>query len=99
MNHITTSTGERITRSAFDARIRRAKAVKLRNFEDDHGHLFCEQCGKNEKACGKLDCAHIVSVDKCIKNGTPELAYDIRNLKLLCRQHHESHDKTSIQWL
>lgn len=95
MNYITTSHGERITRSVFDSRIRKAKEYKLSLHFDEYGYYFCTTCKSN--LCVPIDCAHIESVYDCIKNGYPEKAYDIDNIIIEGRICHQKRDKLNIQ--
>lgn len=91
MNHYFTSTGERLSKSVIDNRIRLAKQQKLELQKDIHGYNFCEDCGRSGGIY--LDCSHEVSVDKCQKNRRAELAYDVSNIKIRCRLCHKKHDK------
>jgi hypothetical protein len=92
------SNGERIDKQTIDSRVRAAKQKKLQQHERDYGYFFCEECGRNEGAAGKLDCSHTVSVNDCQKEGRSELAWDVENIRLLCRKCHEIHDKNGVQW-
>lgn len=87
--------GTRITRSKFDDLIRKAKAKKLQIFLEDHEYIFCEVCARND--CKPVDCSHDVSVSECIKNGTPELAYDENNITLRGRNCHAEYDGLDIK--
>ena len=93
MTNYRTSKGLKISKSNIDRLVHNAKAIKLKLFYEEHGYFFCEECKKNEYASGRIDCAHIVSVKKCQEEGRSELAYDVDNLRLLCRQCHQIHDK------
>ena len=84
MNHVKLSNGERIERKLFDSRVKAAKSKKKQAQKDEHGYNFCVRCGKNDRS-DWIDPAHSYSVDKCIKNGCAELAYDLNNLEMLCR--------------
>lgn len=95
MNHYTTSKGERVSQSQIDYRIRRAKEQKIEQFLYDNGYIFCESCGKSGGMV-RIDCSHEKSVDWCKKNGCIELAWDVDNLRLLCRLCHQKHDKVQL---
>jgi hypothetical protein len=95
MNHITTSLSEKITRKEFDKRIRAAKELKLEKFFEDNGYYYCEDCKKN--SCKPIDCSHDISVDRCIKDGVPELAYDVNNITLRGRECHKIWDNNLIK--
>ena len=81
MNTYQTSSGERIKKSIIDLNIRRAKILKL----DALDYKYCERCGRTDD---RLDLSHIISVKECQESGRSELAYDVKNLELLCRKHH-----------
>lgn len=96
MNHYKTSTGERIGKSEIDRRIREAKEKKLNLQLEEHGYNFCEDCGRSGGEY--LDCSHVVSVKKCQDEGMVELAYDVGNIRVLCRPCHQRHDKNGVQF-
>lgn len=96
-NTVTCSDGTKLSRQQLERYINRAKAKKIELMVFVFGFLFCEECKVNEKAAGKLDCSHEVSVDECIKTGRAELAADIDNIKMRCRKCHNRHDKNEIQ--
>jgi len=96
MNYLTTSAGERISRSVFDSRIARAKTKKKKEQFDNEGFNFCEICEQND--CFPVDVSHDISVDKCIKMGTPELAYDLRNMTMRGRNCHKIYDGLDLRF-
>ena len=96
MNSYRTSTGERIKQSTIDRKIRKAKALKLYQQKEDEGYNFCEVCGVTSGTY--LDCSHNKSVKWCKENGQTELAYDVNNITILCRQHHQERDKLNLQF-
>jgi len=96
MNYLTTSTGERISRTTFDNRIREAKRKKLLEQVEIHGYNFCTRCERND--CLPIDVSHIISVDKCIKKGIIELAYDLNNLQILGRDCHKKYDGLDLRF-
>lgn len=91
MNTYKTSSGERISKSIIDARVRKAKKQKIDNQFEECGYNFCEDCGRSSGVY--LDCSHDSSVDQCQKQGKSELAYDVDNLTIRCRFCHKKHDK------
>ena len=97
MNHYRTSKGERVSKSYIDNQIRIAKSNVLSRQKAEYGYNFCTQCGRNGNFTF-LDCAHIISVDNCQKNSRAELAYDTKNIKVLCRECHQQHDKLTLQF-
>lgn len=94
MNHYTTSTGERVSQSQIDERIRKAKAKKLQLFFDENGYICCEECNKND--CKPIDCSHDISVDECKKIGKVELSWDVDNITLRGRKCHKKKDLNFI---
>ena len=96
MNHYKTSSGERIPKSTIDKRIREAKKEKIQQQLDEYGYNFCEKCGISSGV--RLDCAHVESVDICQKNGRCEKAYDVSNIKILCRKHHQEYDGLDLKF-
>jgi len=61
--------------------------------KETFGYNFCE-----EKDCHKsqgvyLDCSHDISVDECQKSGRTELAWDVNNITIRCRDCHNKHDR------
>ena len=97
VSYFKTSTGKRISKKVIDRRVTKAKKDKLeQQREDNNGYNFCETC---ERSSGVyLDCSHIVSVDECQKSGQAELAWDIKNIKILCRICHQKKDRLNLQF-
>lgn len=79
------SNGLMIEKSKIDRNVAATKKKYLEQFFDEHRYHFCE---RTERSDGWIDCSHIVSVDQCQKNAMCELAWDINNLELLCRDEH-----------
>ena len=94
MTRYRTSNGEFITKHVIDSRVRKAKEQVINNQLEEYGYNFCVKCGKSTGI--RLDCSHIKSVDWCQKNGCCELAYDVNNIEVLCREHHEERDKLNL---
>ena len=97
MNTYSTSTGERFTQSQIDARIRIAKAKALEMQFDEYGFHFCQNCKRNSSGT-RLDMSHNISVKECKETGRTELAFDFRNLTILCRLCHSSKDLLTLKW-
>ena len=91
MNTYKTSTGERLSKSVIDSRVRKAKKTKIQNMIISQGYIYCEDCGRSGGM--PLDCSHDLSVDQCQKQGKSELAYDTNNITIRCRSCHQKHDK------
>lgn len=98
MNSYKISSGERICRHDLDTQIKLAKAKKLKTMLDEFGYIFCEDCYRYQcKGLGMeynvLDCSHDIPVSKCLSSGRAELAYNVDNITVRCRHHHELWDK------
>lgn len=96
MNTYSTSSGERFTQSQIDKKIREAKAEKLRQQRDEHGYNFCTICKKNN--CVPLDCSHNISVKSAKDNGQTELCWDLDNIEIIGRVHHQIKDGLNLQF-
>ena len=81
MNTWRCSNGERITEAKKQRNIRHAKAEKIRQFKNDHGRCYCENCGTNQ---GHISCSHIISVKYAQETGRTQLAWFIPNIQLHC---------------
>lgn len=90
MNHFYTSDEERIAKSVIDARIREAKKNALSEQFWEFGYNFCVDCLKSSGVY--LDCSHTISVDEAQKTRRVELAWDVKNIKVRCRECHQAHD-------
>lgn len=95
MNHYKTSNGERVSKAKIDQMVRLAKSRRLEMQEIVYGYNFCEDCKRNATGT-RLDCSHEISVDECQKSGRSELAWDIDNIRIRCRECHQKHDKNYI---
>lgn len=91
MNTYECSDGTRLKKSVIDSLVRKAKEQKLRQFVDENGYVFCEECKVSNAF--KFDCSHDLSVKKCQENGTTELAFDVNNISILCRKCHQIKDQ------
>ena len=96
MNYFKTLTGERVSKSVIDRRVRQAKEAKLEKQREEHGYNFCEECGQSSGTY--FDCSHVISVKESQESGRSELAWDENNIKILCRFHHKKHDKLNLQF-
>jgi len=74
MNYYRTSSGERVSKSEIDRRVREAKKKKIALMLEQYGYIFCEDCNVNANSGVFVDCSHEVSVDECQKTGQSELA-------------------------
>lgn len=91
MNHYYTSDGERVSKSVIDRKVREAKANALSLQFWEYGYNFCTDCLRSSGVY--LDCSHNISVDKAQKTRQAELAWDVNNIKVRCRQCHQEYDK------
>ncbi len=75
-----TSEGERLSKTQIDLLVSKAK----REFKEEaleEGKGYCWACGTNN---GYRAASHIISVDKCQKDGRTEVAWNKDNLQLEC---------------
>ena len=98
MNSYKTSNGERFIECQIQKKIREAKAIILQNQVDEFGYNFCETCGKNANNT-ILDCSHNYSVSKAKKEGKTELCWDVKNIKIRCRNCHNKYDNLDLKFL
>lgn len=92
MNYYYTSSGERVAKSVIDSRVRKAKAKKVASMDYPH----CEECGISSGT--RFDCSHAISVKKCQENRQVELAWDVNNIRMLCRECHKKHDGLDLRF-
>ena len=95
MGYFKCSNGDKVSKANIDKYVRTAKQEKVQAQYAEYGFNFCE--GDEPEHESILDCAHIESVDSCQKNGHAEKAWDIENIKILCRSCHRLHDKTNLK--
>ncbi len=93
MNHYYTSDEERMPKSIIDSNVRKAKANALSRQFWEFGYNFCEDCLLSSGV--RLDCSHNISVDEAQKTRRTELAWDVNNIKVRCRECHVKHDSKS----
>lgn len=92
-----TTSGERLTTSQIEARIRKAKAERLRVQLEEHNYNFCEVCGNNGNGT-RLDLSHDISVKQAKEEGRAQECWNVGNLVVLCRICHQSKDKLNTQF-
>lgn len=95
MNFYKTSSGEYISKSIIDRKIREAKQKKISEMTEKYGYLFCEECHRNASTGIPLDCSHNIPVGECEKIGRSELSWDVNNITIRCRMCHNKHDHQS----
>lgn len=95
MNSYKTSSGEYVPKSVIDRRIREAKQQKIAAMIEKFGYLFCEECHRNANTGISLDCSHDIPVSECQSSGKSELAWDVNNITIRCRECHHKHDHQS----
>lgn len=96
MNYYKTSDGERVSKKTIDYRVRVAKQQKLEQQLDRYGYNFCIVCNRND--CKPLDVSHNISVDECQKSGRSELAWDLTNMEIIGRRHHQEKDGLDLRF-
>lgn len=95
-NTYQTSTGERITKSTIDSRVRAAKQELLDQQILEYGYNFCVDCKRSSGVY--LDCAHDIGVKECQESGQAELAYSVDNMKVKCRECHQEQDGLNLKF-
>jgi len=96
MNYYKTSDGKRVSKTFIDGQVKKAKEAKIHKHMQLYGYMFCTECRRND--CKPIDCAHIVSVDECQKTGRSELAWDLDNIKIIGRSHHQKMDGLDLKF-
>lgn len=92
MGNFGTSEGQRLSTSAIESRIKKAKAELT--LDCDH---CCEHCNTNQ---GFLSWSHIVSVKYAKENGMSELCWNKNNMELLCMDcHHKVENRSNLERL
>ena len=81
------SNGERVNKAKINRNVRFAKEQKIREFKNDNGYCYCEECNTNQ---GRIDCSHIISVKYAQETGRTELAWQVANIKLHCAKCHSA---------
>ena len=94
MNYYFTSSGERVSKSVIDRRVREAKETKINQMLDKYGFIFCEDCKRND--CKPVDCSHDISVKECQESRRTELAWDVNNITMRGRACHRKWDNSGI---
>ena len=86
------SAGERWTKTAIDHKIREAKQQFKEDAESEGRSRYCWACGHVKT---DLTCSHIISVDKCQKDGRCEEAWNTDNIQIECIDcHRETENRT-----
>ena len=78
------------TSAEVDALIRKAKAMKKEQMLDEHGYLECFDCKRSSGV--RLDMSHDLSVKACKESREVQLAWDVNNITIRCRDCHMTHD-------
>lgn len=84
INTYGSSDGNRWTTGAIDTKVSIAKFNKREKMRDDYHHIFCESCGINESE-DRIDCSHLVSVKEAKDSGRCEIAWDVNDIVMECR--------------
>ena len=64
----------------------------------EFGFNFCVEVGCGASSGVYLDASHKISVKECQESGKSELAWDVDNLEVLCRFHHQEKDKLNLKF-
>jgi len=90
--------GKKYTQKQIDINTSRAKKQLRANHREEFGAEYCKHCFELNQSEGfippntleytTIDCSHIISVDKCKKEGFIEMIWSLYNMELLCRFHH-----------
>ena len=96
MGTFKTSQGLRFTTIQIDRLVRKAKKEKIDQMNIDHGYIFCESCLKSNNS--RFDCSHQISVKESKENGSCEFAWDVNNIKILCRECHQKLDGLNLKF-
>jgi len=91
-----TTSGERLTTSQINTRMNYSKGVLLDNQLQELGYNVCSECFRND--CKPIDCAHTISVKEAKETGRSELCWDINNMKIIGRVHHQEKDGLNLRW-
>lgn len=99
MSNYYLSNGEKMSKTAIDKKIAVSKREKWEQQLDWFGYNFCEHCAKFEHYPNQtqFDTSHIISTKECQEMRKTEIAYDINNLEVVCRQHHIEHENKSLK--
>lgn len=95
-NTYSTSEGIRLTTAQIDVKIRYAKAIKLDQQLQEYNYNFCTICKRND--CKPLDVSHNISVKEAKESGRSELCWDLDNMEIIGRRHHQEKDGLNLQW-
>lgn len=97
MGSYSDSHGNRWEQRQIDRKIKVAKRMKQEQMRFEFGHLFCEECRKNENGT-RLDMSHEISVKEAKETGRTELCWSTSNIKVRCRECHQEYDKLNLQF-
>ena len=85
------SNGTKLSKSKIDSLVLKSKKEKRLNFEG----YGCEHCKRSDQMF--YDTSHIISVKECQEMRKSEIAYDVKNLELLCRNCHIKHESKPLK--
>ena len=91
-----TSTGERLTTSQIETRMKVAKMLLLEKQQIELGYNVCSTCFRND--CKPVTCAHIISIKEAKETGRAELCYDVENMIPEGLKCHQKRDGLNIQY-
>lgn len=94
------SYGDRFTTDQIERKIKIAALEKLEQQSYEFGWNHCETCKKHyeehgfieSKYGGYIDVSHTISRKRAKEEGIVELLWNLSNLEILCRRHHQEKD-------
>lgn len=90
------SNGNRYTTEQINRKSDEAAKLKLQLQFDEHRYYFCEHCFKND--CKPIDVSHTVSRKAAKENGNVEILWDLENLEIIGRRHHQVKDGLDLKF-
>jgi len=96
MNTYSDSKGNRYTTPQIEAKIKTA-ALELLDIQFlELGYNVCSRCFRND--CKPLDVSHTISRKRAKEDGCVEVLWDISNLEIIGRRHHQKKDGLDLQF-
>lgn len=96
MNKYLCSDGSKVSQGIIESRMRKSKAELIQIQVENHGYNHCTKCGKSSGT--RLDCSHIISIREAKNIGKAELCWDVKNMRILCRDCHQIVDRLNLKF-
>lgn len=90
MNTYSDTEGNRYTTEQIERRIKKSALELLEMQFIEYGYNFCENCKRSSGTY--LDVSHTISRKKAKEDGMVQVLWDLDNLEILCRYHHQLKD-------